>query len=38
MSGKEMRVNLMYGGATAKDGDTLKGAFKLGTWEVFLLR
>ncbi len=31
MSGKEMRVNLMYGGATAKDGDTLKGAFKLGT-------
>ncbi|WP_213277372.1 MlaD family protein [Chryseobacterium indologenes] len=31
MSGKEMRVNLAYGGATAKDGDTLKGAFKLGT-------
>jgi len=31
MSGKEMRVNLEYGGATAKDGDTLKGAFKLGT-------
>ncbi|KYH04202.1 MULTISPECIES: MlaD family protein [Chryseobacterium] len=31
MSGKEMRVNLMYGGPTAKDGDTLKGAFKLGT-------
>ncbi|OCA80286.1 mammalian cell entry protein [Chryseobacterium contaminans] len=31
MSGKEMRVNLVYGGATAKDGDTLKGAFKLGT-------
>lgn len=30
MSGKEMRVNLVYGGATAKDGDTLKGAFKLG--------
>lgn len=30
MSGKEMRVNLAYGGATAKDGDTLKGAFKLG--------
>jgi len=30
MSGKEMRVNLMYGGPTAKDGDTLKGAFKLG--------
>jgi phospholipid/cholesterol/gamma-HCH transport system substrate-binding protein len=31
MSGKEMRVNLMYGGQTAKDGDTLLGAFKLGT-------
>ncbi|WP_449400259.1 MlaD family protein [Chryseobacterium wanjuense] len=31
MSGKEMRVNLEYGGATAKDGDTLRGAFKLGT-------
>lgn len=31
MSGKEMRVNLKYGGPTAKDGDTLKGAFKLGT-------
>ncbi|WP_295204085.1 MlaD family protein [uncultured Chryseobacterium sp.] len=31
MSGKEMRVNLAYGGATAKDGDTLRGAFKLGT-------
>lgn len=30
MSGKEMRVNLVYGGPTAKDGDTLKGAFKLG--------
>lgn len=30
MGGKEMRVNLAYGGATAKDGDTLKGAFKLG--------
>lgn len=30
MGGKEMRVNLFYGGATAKDGDTLKGAFKLG--------
>ncbi|MBB4807984.1 phospholipid/cholesterol/gamma-HCH transport system substrate-binding protein [Chryseobacterium defluvii] len=29
MSGKEMRVNLAYGGATAKDGDTLEGAFKL---------
>ncbi|MGC5744794.1 MlaD family protein [Chryseobacterium sp. NFX27] len=31
MSGKEMRVNLMYGGQTAKDGDTLLGTFKLGT-------
>ncbi|WP_345207256.1 MlaD family protein [Chryseobacterium ginsengisoli] len=31
MGGKEMRINLMYGGQTAKDGDTLKGAFKLGT-------
>ncbi|WP_326981346.1 MlaD family protein [Chryseobacterium sp. MYb264] len=31
MGGKEMRVNLSYGGASAKDGDTLKGAFKLGT-------
>ena len=30
MGGKEMRVNLFYGGATAKDGDTLQGAFKLG--------
>lgn len=30
MSGKEMRVNLAYGGTTAQDGDTLKGAFKLG--------
>ncbi|WP_407401449.1 MlaD family protein [Chryseobacterium sp.] len=30
MSGKEMRVNLVYTGAAAKDGDTLKGAFKLG--------
>lgn len=29
MSGKEMRVNLAYGGAEAKDGDTLSGAFKL---------
>lgn len=29
MSGKEMRVNLAYGGPTAKDGDTLQGAFKL---------
>jgi len=31
MSGKEMRVNLAYGGASAKDGDTLRGAFKSGT-------
>jgi len=31
MVGKEMRINLMYGGPTAKDGDTLRGAFKLGT-------
>lgn len=31
MSGKEMRVNLTYGGTTAKDGDTLRSAFKLGT-------
>ncbi|KFF14531.1 MlaD family protein [Chryseobacterium soli] len=31
MSGKEMRINLVYGGQTAKDGDTLLGAFKLGT-------
>lgn len=31
MSGKEMRVNLVYGGPTAKDGDTLKGGFRLGT-------
>ena len=30
MSGKEMKLNLMYGGATAKDGDTLNGAYKLG--------
>jgi phospholipid/cholesterol/gamma-HCH transport system substrate-binding protein len=29
MSGKEMRVNLVYGGPTAKDGDTLIGAYKL---------
>ncbi|WP_419869520.1 MlaD family protein [Chryseobacterium sp. CT-SW4] len=29
MSGKEMRVNLVYGGPTAKDGDTLEGAYKL---------
>lgn len=31
MGGKEMRINLMYGGQTAKDGDTLQGTFKLGT-------
>lgn len=31
MSGKEMRINLAYGGETAKDGDTLRSAFKLGT-------
>ena len=31
MGRKEMRINLMYGGQTAKDGDTLRGAFKLGT-------
>ncbi|SHL18525.1 MlaD family protein [Chryseobacterium polytrichastri] len=31
MSGKEMRVNLSYGGVTAKDGDTLQSSFKLGT-------
>ncbi|WP_262149861.1 MlaD family protein [Chryseobacterium foetidum] len=30
MSGKEMKLNLKYGGATAKDGDTLQGAYKLG--------
>ncbi|WP_027375955.1 MlaD family protein [Kaistella palustris] len=29
MSGKEMRINLAYGQPMAKDGDTLKGAFKL---------
>ena len=29
MSGKQMRVNLAYGGPMAKDGDTLDGAFKL---------
>ncbi len=29
MSGKQMRVNLAYGGDYAKDGDTLSGAFKL---------
>lgn len=28
MSGKQMRVNLAYGGAVAKDGDTLKGDFQ----------
>lgn len=30
MSGKEMKLNLKYGGATAKDGDTLQGGYKLG--------
>lgn len=29
MSGKQMRVNLAYGGEMAKDGDTLAGAFTL---------
>lgn len=29
MSGKEMRINLFYGGPTAKDGDTLKGNYQL---------
>lgn len=29
MSGKEMKINLFYGGNTAKDGDTLKGNYKL---------
>ena len=29
MSGKQMRVNLAYGGEMAKDGDTLAGEFKL---------
>lgn len=29
MSGKQMRVNLAYGGPEAKDGDTLSGEFKL---------
>lgn len=29
MSGKEMRVNLFYGGETAKDGDTLQGNYQL---------
>ena len=28
MSGKQMRINMVYGGALAKDGDTLDGAFK----------
>jgi phospholipid/cholesterol/gamma-HCH transport system substrate-binding protein len=29
MSGKEMRINLFYGGETAKDGDTLSGNYQL---------
>ncbi|SDF80439.1 MlaD family protein [Epilithonimonas hungarica] len=29
MSGKEIKVNLFYGGDTAKDGDTLKGDYQL---------
>lgn len=29
MSGKAMRINLAYGGALAKDGDTLAGNYKL---------
>ncbi|MFC0345769.1 MlaD family protein [Epilithonimonas hispanica] len=29
MSGKEMKINLFYGGETAKDGDTLKGNYQL---------
>lgn len=29
MSGKEMRVNLFYGGEMAKDGDTLGGSYQL---------
>lgn len=29
MSGKEIRLNLAYGGPVAKDGDTLKGGLKL---------
>lgn len=29
MSGKEMKINLFYGGNTAKDGDTLKGNYQL---------
>lgn len=28
MSGKQMRINMVYGGPIAKDGDTLAGAFK----------
>lgn len=29
MSGKELKINLFYGGETAKDGDTLKGNYQL---------
>lgn len=29
MSGKEIKINLFYGGDTAKDGDTLKGNYQL---------
>ena len=29
MSGKEMKINLFYGGPTAQDGDTLKGNYQL---------
>jgi len=29
MSGKEMKINLAYGGGIAKDGDTLKGNYQL---------
>ena len=29
MSGKELKINLFYGGDTAKDGDTLKGNYQL---------
>lgn len=28
MSGKQMRINMVYGGPIAKDGDTLSGAYK----------
>lgn len=28
MSGKQMRINMVYGGPIAKDGDTLTGAYK----------